>query len=201
MLTVSAVKQWLTENQNWLLILDNADDLAVIGGFLPTGDNGRVLITTRDQAVGSIAHDIAVDKMDEAEGTRFLLRRVRVLAADAPLAQAAETDRSCAEAIVSVMDGLPLALDQAGAHIEETGCGLSSYLDLYKTHQKELLQQRGRIPSDHPEPVTTTFSLSFHRIEQANHAAADLLRLCAFLDPDAIPEEIFRDGLLISAPP
>src|SRR6266700_3716884 len=31
MITVSAVKQWLTEHQNWLLILDNADDLAVIG--------------------------------------------------------------------------------------------------------------------------------------------------------------------------
>ena len=194
MLTVSAVKQWLTENQNWLLILDNADDFAVIGDFLPTGDNGHILITTRVQAVGSIAHGIAVGKMDEAEGTMFLLRRARVLAADAPLAQAAETDRSCAAAIVSVMDGLPLALDQAGAYIEDTGCGLSSYLDLYKTRQKDLLQRRGTILSDHPESVATTWSLSFQRIEQANHAAADLLRLCAFLDPDAIPEEIFIEG-------
>jgi len=31
-------------------------------------------------------------------------------------------------------------------------------------------------------------------VEQTNPAAADLLRLCAFLHPDAIPEEILIDG-------
>ena len=28
----------------------------------------------------------------------------------------------------------PLALDQAGSYIEETGCGLGGYLDLYRHH-------------------------------------------------------------------
>ena len=37
-------------------------------------------------------------------------------------------------------------------------------------------------------------SLSFSKIEQTNPAAADLLRLCAFLHPDAIPEEIITEG-------
>ncbi len=47
---------------------------------------------------------------------------------------------------------------------------------------------------DHPEPVATTWSLSFAQIEKRSSAAADLLRVCAFLHPDAIPEEIITEG-------
>jgi len=65
---------------------------------------------------------------------------------------------------------------------------------LYQTRRKELLQRRGGLPTDHPEPVSTTWSLSFQQVEQANPAAADLLRLCAWLAPDAIPEEIITQG-------
>src|SRR5205823_4543966 len=42
--------------------------------------------------------------------------------------------------------------------------------------------------------VATTFSLSFQEVENTNRAAAELLRLCAFLAPDAIPEKIFMAG-------
>ncbi len=96
--------------------------------------------------------------------------------------------------IVTALDGLPLALDQAGAYIEETRCGLSQYHDLYATRRKELLLRRGRFPIDHPDSVATTWSLSFQKIEQENPSAADLLRLLTFLDPDAIPEEIITSG-------
>jgi hypothetical protein len=37
---VGAVKQWFTAHDGWLLIVDNADDLAMAGEFLPTGGNG-----------------------------------------------------------------------------------------------------------------------------------------------------------------
>ena len=47
---------------------------------------------------------------------------------------------------------------------------------------------------DHPDSVATTWSLSFQCVEEKNPAAADLLRLCAFLAPDAIPEEIITAG-------
>jgi len=48
--------------------------------------------------------------------------------------------------------------------------------------------------SDHREPVATTWTLSFEKIEEHHPAAADLLRVCAFLQPDAIPEEILLEG-------
>ena len=87
-----------------------------------------------------------------------------------------------------------LLLTRLGAYIEETRCGLSQYLDLYGTRRKELLLRRGRLPVDHPEPVAATWSLSFQQVEQESLAAADLLRLLAFLDPEAIPEEIMTLG-------
>jgi tetratricopeptide (TPR) repeat protein len=48
--------------------------------------------------------------------------------------------------------------------------------------------------TSHPDPVASTWALSFERIEKANAAAAELLRFCAFLHPDAIPEEVFHQG-------
>jgi tetratricopeptide (TPR) repeat protein len=62
------------------------------------------------------------------------------------------------------------------------------------------LQRRSKLRTDHPEPVATTWSLSFQKVEQANPAAADLLRLCAFLDPDAIPEDILSEGAAETGP-
>jgi tetratricopeptide (TPR) repeat protein len=105
-----------------------------------------------------------------------------------------KTDIDQAEAIVTAMDGLPLALDQAGAYIEETRCSLSDYLNIYRMQRSNLLQQRGQLSIGHPDPVATTWSLSFQEIERTNRAAADLLRLCAFLSPDSIPEELITAG-------
>ena len=44
--------------------------------------------------------------------------------------------------------------------------------------------------AEHPQPVTTTWSLSFQKLDEANPAATALLRLCAFLAPEGIAEEI-----------
>jgi hypothetical protein len=38
--------------------------------------------------------------------------------------------------------------------------------------------------------VATTWSLSFERVEQVNPLASELLRFCAFLYPEDIPEEL-----------
>jgi len=186
---VDAVKRWLREQRQWLLILDNADDLGMVRDFLPKTYTGHILLTTRAQAMGRLARRIELDHMVQAEGTLFLLRRVGILEAEEPLDKVSSRDQATALAIVKEMDGLPLALDQAGAYVEETGCGLAGYLTRYQQRWTELLKARGENTSDHPESVATTWSLSFEKVEQANPAAADLLRLCAFLAPDAIPEE------------
>jgi hypothetical protein len=79
-------------------------------------------------------------------------------------------------------DGLPLALDQAGAFIEEQGSSLGEYLGLFETEKAALLQERGELAGDHPS-VWVTFSLAFAKVAEANPASADLVRVCAFPAP------------------
>jgi tetratricopeptide (TPR) repeat protein len=189
---VEAVKSWLREQYDWLLILDNADDLLKVRLFLPEEYilNGHVLLTTRAQAVGELAYKVEVEQMNQQDGALLLLRRAKYLIPGATLKQANLKARAKAITIVKELGGLPLALDQAGAYIEETGCSLATYLDLYHIRRQELLQRRSILHSGHPEPVATTWSLSFQLVERANPLTADILRLCSFLAPDAIPEFI-----------
>jgi len=193
-IVVRAVKRWLTTHIGWLLILDNVDEPEMIVDFLPVHTTGDVLLTTRLQAWGTVAQSIEVEKMGLDESVMFLLRRTRVLAPDASLDQTAEANQSLATEIVTELDGLPLALDQAGAYIEETRCGLSQYLNLYSTRRQELLLRRGRFAIDHPQSVVATWSLSFQQVKQESLASADLLCLFAFLNTEAIPEEIIPLG-------
>jgi hypothetical protein len=192
-LAVAAVKRWLEANGGWLLVVDNASDLATVRGFVPPSAKGHVLLTTQAQATGDIQAIEVLDMVPD-DGALLLLTRAKIIKAGAPLSVAAGADRDAAKDISTELGGLPLALDQAGAYIEETRCGLASYLDLYRQRRAELLNRRGSFGPDHPESAATTFALSFERVATTNPAAADLLRLCAFLHPDAIPEEIFNKG-------
>jgi tetratricopeptide (TPR) repeat protein/nucleoside phosphorylase len=193
---VEAIKRWLEQwEQRWLLILDNADELPIIQEYLPRRGNGSILLTTRANAVGSLAASIEVEKMGLMEGTQFLLRRAQ------RFDHTSDEEINEATNVVIALDHFPLALDQAGAYIEETKCGFVDYLQIYQTHRKELLARRGLQATNYPDSVATTWSLSFHKVEQANPAAAELFRLCAFLAADKIPEELIRDGAAHWSPP
>src|SRR6266566_4450701 len=194
-IVVTAVKYWLKEHKNWLLILDDADDVQIASDFIGSLGAGHVLLTTRTQHSGTFAQRIEVKKMELEEGMHFLLRRAEILALDMPFDNASNIDRHRAQELAQLLDGLPLALDQAGAYIQATACGLHGYLELYHKRSIDLLGTRDlRKTSDHPASVVVTLSLAFAGLQEANPAAADLLRLCAFLHPDAIPEEIITAG-------
>lgn len=186
---ILAVKRWLEAcPQSWLLIFDNADDLSLLKEYIPSNRKGSLLFTTRAHAAGAVAPSLDVEKMGFIEGTQMLLKRAQ------RFTNATDEEINEAGNIVVALDHFPLALDQAGAYIEETGCTFSTYLQLYQNHRKALLTRRGNQINYYPDSVATTWSLSLQKVEQANPAAAELLRLCAFLAPDHIPEELIREG-------
>jgi tetratricopeptide (TPR) repeat protein len=190
-LIITAVKRWLCTHYNWLLILDNVNDLEEVETFIPRAEHGRVLLTTRDQTLGdTVDYQLHIDKMKPEEAATFLLRRVRILPEEASLDITSISDQENANAIAEGLDYLPLALDQAGAYIDETKCGLPEYLNLYEKQHEVLLKRRSRLAIRYRETVTTTWSISFQKVERANPISADLLRFFAFLHADAIPEEI-----------
>ena len=190
----AAVKRWLTTQDGWLLIFDNVDDIEMIHDILPTEFRGHVLLTTRLHTLGSLAHHVEVEQMSTEEGSLLLLRRTKILTLDTVLDQAPAEDVTKAKELVQVLDGLPLALDQVGAYIEETDCSIAAYLNYYQSHQTSFLKRRGNPGFDHPESVATTFALSFEHVQIANPVAADLLRFCTFLAPDTIPEKLIVAG-------
>ncbi len=192
---IDAVKRWLSTHENWLLLLDNVEDLSIVDPFLPNAGVGSILLTTRDQALGeTIEGRIILETLEPEEGTLFLLHRARILSPKAPLETASASDQEQAQAIARELGYLPLALDQAGAYIEETQCGLSDYLELYERQHRVLLQRRGRLALRYRETVATTWAITFQKIERASPLSADLLRFFAFLFADAIPEELVLQG-------
>ena len=201
-IVIAAVKQWLATYSHWLLILDNVDEVKIVGELtaLAKDETRHILLTARAKATEPFAQSVVVQEMSWDEGRDFLLRR----AVDKPRNEYGKVcdypilDKWDASKLVSTLGALPLALDQAGAYIRETQCGLAGYLALYQTHGHALLQERGMLLSDqdHPEPVAITWLLSFEKIAAENPMAIEILRLCAFLHPDRMPEEIFQYDIL-----
>ncbi len=182
-----AVIHWLRDNQDCLLILDNVEDLEIISSLVSEVGNQSILLTTRMQFVGMLASILELKEMELEESRLLLFRRAKIL-------DESEIALHLANQIATLLGGLPLALNQAGAYIEQTGCGLSRYLRLLETRQSRVLQERDPFVQEYPASVATTWSLSFEKIRKANAAAADLLRLCAFLHPDLIYEEFLMEG-------
>jgi hypothetical protein len=192
------VQRWLSTHSRWLLIWDNLEDRELLRRYLPVGHQGKVLITTQRQALGALIQGLELPSMTQEEGVLFLLRRAKMIGPRASneqirqVAQRLPVEYAAAMELVQVMGGLPLALDQAGAYIEETGCGLAAYLQLYKRQSKQLLERRGTSVEEHPQSTVATFELAYQRVEELDPAAAELLCLCAFLHPDDIPEELIE---------
>ena len=197
---IQAVKRWLQTHRSWLLILDNADELALLPAFLPPNWGGHLLLTTRASATGRLASRLAIEMLSPEQGALLLLRRAGFLAPDGVLEQVVSQEQNLALLICKELGGLPLALDQAGAYLEETETDLAGYWHIYQQHRTTLFQEHRGLAADYPTSVAMTWSISFQKVEKKNPAAADLLRLCAFLAPDAIPEEILVQGSTMLGP-
>jgi tetratricopeptide (TPR) repeat protein len=186
---VQGVKDWLSNQQNWLLILDNADEPDALIPFLPPKVGGHLIVTTRAADLSHLGlgfgHALTVPKFKKTLCIPFLLHR-------AGLKQVSSQDREYARQITDELDGLPLALNQAGVYLAATGSNLASYWEMYQQQRTTLLN----VDDDrtYPRSVAATLLLSFRQMEQRHPAAADLLRLCAFLAPDAIPEGLLTKG-------
>jgi transcriptional regulator with XRE-family HTH domain len=173
---VAAVLADLARRDRWLIVYDNAEQPADLARLRPTGLAGHVLVTSRNPAWRGIATPIAVDVLTNQEAVAFLLRRTGT------------SDQAAASELAELVGGLPLALEQAAAYAEQVGLSLTDYLDRYRQHHTHLLA-RGA-PIDYPATVVTTWRLNIGEVTVASPAAAQLLRLSAFLAPDAIPLEL-----------
>jgi tetratricopeptide (TPR) repeat protein/DNA-binding XRE family transcriptional regulator len=189
------VQQWLTTHHHWLLIWDNLEDPTLLYTFVPPTRHGVFLITTQCATLGTLAQGIELLPLKPDEGLVFLLHRAKILSpANVQqmrlFATSSPTEYAAAQEVVICLGGLPLALDQVGAYIDETRCGFLGYLQRFEQQRSILLDRRGAVSTDHPQSVVSTFLLACQQVAQRFPTALELLRLCALLSPDAIPEQL-----------
>ncbi|HET9226127.1 MAG TPA: tetratricopeptide repeat protein, partial [Thermoanaerobaculia bacterium] len=183
---VHVVLGWLKANPSWLLILDNVDtpeaESAVLS-LLPRLTGGRVLITSRLQSWPVWIQTQSLDTVPLEEARDFLLARTNGRRRPAP------DDSDRARDLAEKLDGLPLALEHAGAYIAHTRLSFAKYLKVWEEERQEILEWHDEAVMGYPASVATTWKASFDRLKSTSVA---LLRLCAFLAPEPIPEEMFE---------
>ena len=209
------VTDWLcdTRNGEWLLILDNCDELDVLTAdqvdasgtslekqegkplieYIPQTPNGSILVTSRDREVAlALTNDddeclVDVESMNAEEASSLLRSRL-------PKDKSNEHD---VKALVDDLDYIPLAIKQAAAYInnqKRAGMTISKYLQLFRRNEKSqehLLRSNLRDMTrdkDLQDSIILTWQISFEQIKNRSQAAADLLVLMSFLDRQSIPK-------------
>lgn len=190
---VATVLDWLNTHQDWLLIFDNAHNRESLTRFLPASQNGSLLFTTRLPTLGTLALPIEMPPLTSEESVQLLLRRAGLQPLHQPCEPINANEALAVMAIGEAMGGLPLALDQAAAYIEESRCSFASFLHLFQQNSAQMLQEHPASVT-YPHSVEKTFALAFERLQRQHPVAADLLTVCCFLAPDEIPEALLING-------
>jgi tetratricopeptide (TPR) repeat protein len=164
----------------WLLIFDNADQPEDFREYIPRG-SGDVLITSRNHRWQATIDTVQVDVFSRPESKEFLRKRAPV--------QVTDPD---ANRLADKLGDLPLALDQAGAMLAESGMPVDEYIAVLDEKITQIMAE-GR-SAEYPRPVTAAWTLSVDKVRQQLPQAQELLRCCAFFGPDPIPRDVFRRG-------
>jgi tetratricopeptide (TPR) repeat protein len=192
----------------WLLVLDNADDIDMwitkpgfeqgfgrLIDYLPKNRQGCIIFTTRDRkiAVKLAQHNIIkVPEMNIEAATQLL---------DKCLASTDLVEKQQdATALLAELTYLPLAIVQAAAYIKENGIAIADYLSLLEEKEEEILdllsedfEDDGRYHNA-KNPVATTWLISFEQIRRRDSLASEYLSFLACLDPKNIPQSLLPLG-------
>jgi Tetratricopeptide repeat/NB-ARC domain len=177
--------QWLAAHSGWLLILDNVTDPADVAPLLARASAGRYLITSR-RASGWHATGVApvrLDVLDPAEAQALL---AAILSSGRPQ-EADGTAELCGE-----VGFLPLAIEQAGAYLAQTGATPRQYLDLLARYPAAMYQAAAE-GGDAARTIARIWHVTLDGLA-GDPLAGQVLRILAWYAPDAIPRALL-DGL------
>jgi hypothetical protein len=187
----------------WLMIVDNADDPAVLQGtvdgdlgsaqlsdFLPRSHQGAILFTTRSRKAARTltpAHVLELKDMSQAEARQLLVQRVtEEVLLDGSLA----IDR-----LLSILACLPLAIVQAAAFINSNATSVSEYVSLFEDAgtETELFSEQFEDPSRYQgmdSTIAKTWHISFNQIRRQDPLAAEYLAFIACIDRINVPQSL-----------
>ena len=170
----AALEDLASRNDPWLMVYDNAPNADVISKWLPTG-SVRCLITSRFTSFDGIARVTPLDQWSDEVTADYLLARTR------------RDDRAAALRLAHALAGLPLAAEQAALFLKDRK-GIS--FDDYAREIARLIKEEklAGAKGNYPDTVYAAFVKSIETIggTKDGNTALNLVRLCAFLSPDAV---------------
>ncbi|OAT07923.1 hypothetical protein BDBG_16920 [Blastomyces gilchristii SLH14081] len=183
------VRKWLARDANigWCLVVDGINDEADgdrMLELLPACDHGHIIATSRVRL--SDFKIIEIPELEEQFSVKMLLdRRVDSL-------KDGDEAKPAAEQVAEMIGYLPLALSQAAAYIKKKALRLVQYLGRLRNNIARLIGEKFLKFSG---GVFSCWELSIQELVKSYAHAFDLLRLCSFLSPNGISEELLYRGL------
>src|SRR5579859_7122383 len=185
-----AVLLWLKRQPNWLIVIDNLDDIKVANSLLPENALGQhTLITTRNaRTIGIPAEPLEVPLLVPEDSVALLSALSNI-----PVRPGSEEEKQ-AHKIATELGYLPLAIDLAAAYIREIVGSFSEYQRPYKRNHKQLHVWVPDGNRQYSNSIATAWSLSFDLIQKDENATY-ILGLFSALNPDKILIEFLIRGL------
>lgn len=176
------------ENDSWLLIFDNADNLDIIADYLPWSGNGSVLITSRDPFAKTLFFNngsgLDLEPLETTEAA-MLLRKLITRTEDAQ----SPDEHNASISIANKLDSLPLAMTQMAGFIRRRHISIREFVDLYATDARYAeIHDVSNPLQDRRYGYTLATAYNFQDL--STHATR-LLQALAFMNPDRIQEDIF----------
>ncbi|XEU99939.1 hypothetical protein FSHL1_005226 [Fusarium sambucinum] len=210
---LDAVRTAIEAKPNWVMIIDNADNLSLFGvepqvqaaeeidqqdqnlrGYIPCAPQGTVLWTSRDGHVaGTLVgarRGIEVRSMDMNEARKLL---VGIL--DIPSTAPETTSNPEVDILLKELQYLPLAISQAGGYMKRLSITAREYLG-YLKQGKSRWDVLGVSDVDrHRRPevsnsVLETWKISTEQIRTESIISYHILHVIAYVDNQDIPQEL-----------
>ncbi len=188
--------------EEWLLLVDGADDVDAMSGLWPPGRHGNILYTSRNPVLKELSPDTVceVAELEKDEAVELLLdaARLRTYASDEVM--------RLAEDIVDELGSLALAVNQAGAFMALGECRIHDFLETFKKRRAQLFSVNAyKDASTYEQAVYATWELSYSAIQRKSSSRArrtseakvaenaiQLLNMLAFFHYENVTEDTFR---------
>ncbi|KAI5780091.1 hypothetical protein EDC01DRAFT_633552 [Geopyxis carbonaria] len=195
--SLEVVKEWLDSSHSgdWIMIIDNVDDISLETKHIPTR-RGAILFTTRDKRIlleerYAVNSEVELQQMSLSEGNK-MARKLRL-----GNGLDFETDADAINELLRIMGSLPLAIAQSVAYIKRTGISVLKYLELFNasaTTQQMLLNKplstNTRDSSTTERTVMMTWGVTMEQIRKEDSLAIDILQFMSLMDTERISLEL-----------
>lgn len=191
-----------TWSRPWLFVVDNYDDPEAfpdIQDFVPWGEHGTILYTTRHRDVSRYGTVVEIVGMVDGEALDLLFDRTAMEKTDNNVKHGKD--------IIHRLGYHPLAIDQAGAYIykRKDSLGFENFVDHYNRRKQIILKETPRVweyrrklskaEQEISLSVFTTWELSLQQLdpqEESGGKLGSILTLFAFFHHANISENLFE---------